>query len=70
MFDDDTIDYFVVVNHEDQFSIWPVHREVPAGWRIQGSARPREECLDYIEAVWTDMRPRSVREAMKQQSPS
>lgn len=64
MFDDETIDYFVVVNDEEQYSIWPAHREVPAGWSTVGEARSREECLAHIELTWTDMRPRSVREAI------
>jgi MbtH protein len=64
LFDDESVDYHVVVNHEEQYSIWPAHRDVPAGWRIDGPARPREECLTHIEQVWTDMRPRSVRMAV------
>lgn len=52
----------VVVNDEDQYSIWPADRRLPAGWRAEGFRGPREECLDHIEQVWTDMRPRSVRE--------
>lgn len=64
MFDDETADYFVVVNDEDQYSIWPAKRELPRGWRADGPARPREECLSYIERTWTDMTPRSVREAI------
>ncbi|CRK56737.1 MbtH-like protein [Alloactinosynnema sp. L-07] len=68
MFDDETATYFVVVNDEEQYSIWPAHRDVPNGWRTVGSAGPREECLTRIEQVWTDMRPKSVREAMQQKS--
>lgn len=52
----------VVVNDEEQYSIWPAGREVPAGWRRVGVEGTKEECLDHIERVWTDMRPRSVRE--------
>jgi MbtH protein len=51
----------VVVNDEDQYSIWPAGKEVPAGWREVGKTGPKEECLAYVEEVWTDMRPRSVR---------
>lgn len=51
----------VVVNHEDQYSIWPAHREAPAGWREVGKQGTEEECLAYIEEVWTDMTPRSLR---------
>ncbi|GAB3488170.1 MbtH family protein [Amycolatopsis cihanbeyliensis] len=58
------IDYRVVVNDEEQYSIWPAGREIPAGWRATGAAGTREECLAHIKEVWTDMRPRSLREAM------
>ncbi|WP_432924951.1 amino acid adenylation domain-containing protein [Microbispora sp. CA-135349] len=51
----------VVVNGEEQYSLWPADRRPPDGWRAAGSAGTRQECLDHIEAVWTDMRPRSVR---------
>ena len=54
--------YQVVVNDEEQYSIWPDGREIPAGWHPVGDPRSREECLAHIEQVWTDMRPRSVRE--------
>jgi MbtH protein len=55
--------YRVVVNDEEQFSIWPAHKENPAGWHDAGKTAGKEECLAYIEEVWTDMRPRSTREA-------
>lgn len=58
----------VVVNDEEQYSIWPVHRENPPGWRDTGTSGSKEECLAHIEQVWTDMRPRSLRERMAQQS--
>jgi len=64
LFDDETIDYFIVINDEEQYSIWPAHRDMPDGWKAVGPARSREECLTHIEQVWTDMRPKSVREAM------
>jgi MbtH protein len=51
----------VVVNDEEQYSLWPAHKDPPAGWRDAGMVGPRAECLQYIERVWTDMRPRSVR---------
>ncbi|WP_439380772.1 MbtH family NRPS accessory protein [Amycolatopsis lexingtonensis] len=54
--------YRVVVNDEDQFSIWPAHKENPAGWHDAGKTAGKEECLAWIEEVWTDMRPRSARE--------
>ena len=65
MFDDESADYLVVVNGEEQYSIWPAGRDLPAGWTAVGEARSRAECLDHIEEVWTDMRPKSVREAME-----
>lgn len=64
MFDDDNGPFFVVVNDEEQYSIWPENREVPSGWRTVGSARARQDCLDYIDKVWTDMRPLSLRRAL------
>ena len=51
----------VVVNHEDQYSLWPRDQQPPAGWRPEGFTGSRQECLDHIDEVWTDMRPRSVR---------
>jgi MbtH protein len=51
----------VVVNHEEQYSIWSVRKELPKGWREEGKRGSKEECLDHIEQVWTDMRPLSVR---------
>lgn len=55
-------DYQVVVNDEEQYSIWPSRRQLPTGWRGVGVVGARSECLDHIEQVWTDMRPRSLRE--------
>ncbi len=60
----ETTTYKVVANHEDQYSIWPLERENPTGWRDVGKSGTREECLAYIEEVWVDMRPRSLRERM------
>lgn len=67
MFDDDSIDYLVVTNAEEQYSIWPAHRgdDLPTGWTAVGSARSRAECLALIENVWTDLRPKSLRVAMQ-----
>ena len=56
--------YKVVVNHEEQYSIWPVDRENPVGWRDAGKNGPKQECLEYINQVWTDMRPLSLRKKM------
>ena len=68
MFDDkdDGRKYKVVINHEEQYSIWPVDREVPAGWKDEGFAGDKQECLDHIEEVWTDMRPLSLRKKMEE----
>jgi MbtH protein len=63
MFDDDR-HYDVVRNHEDQYSIWPIGATVPAGWETVGMSGPKSDCLTYINGAWTDMRPRSLREAM------
>jgi len=56
--------YQVVVNDEEQYSIWPEGRELPAGWRVAGKSGAKAECLEHIEKTWTDMRPRSLREQM------
>jgi MbtH protein len=54
--------YKVVVNHEEQYSIWPLEKENPLGWRDAGKNGPKAECLAYIKEVWTDMRPLSLRQ--------
>ena len=56
--------YTVVVNHEEQYSIWAVGRDLPLGWKAVGVEGSKEECLAHIERVWTDMRPLSLRRAM------
>jgi MbtH protein len=56
--------FLVVVNHEEQYSIWPDGRDLPAGWRAVGDAAAKNDCLAYIETHWTDMRPLSLRQAM------
>ena len=61
--DDDRL-YTVIINHEEQYSIWLADRELPAGWKAVGKTGTRQECLDYIEEVWTDMRPLSLRKKM------
>jgi len=68
--DEDTTLYKVVVNHEEQYSIWPAHREPPLGWREVGQSGLKQACLTYIEAVWTDMRPLSLRQQMAQAAAS
>ena len=57
--------YKVVVNHEEQYSIWPADRETPLGWQDAGKSGSKQECLDYIKEVWTDMRPLSLRQKME-----
>jgi MbtH protein len=66
--DDDSRIYRVVVNHEEQYSIWLAEREAPAGWRDAGKSGTRADCLEHIKMVWTDMRPLSVRESLKRAS--
>lgn len=63
-FDDETATFFVLVNDEDQHSLWPTFKQVPGGWSVvfgaDGTAS-RQACLDYVEQHWTDMRPKSLR---------
>lgn len=59
---EDLVQYKVVMNHEEQYSIWPAEREAPAGWREVGTSGTKEACLEYIKTVWTDMRPLSLRQ--------
>jgi len=56
--------YDVVLNDEEQYSIWRVGDDLPAGWRAEGFRGPKDECLAHIDVVWTDMRPLSLRRAM------
>jgi len=63
---EDTRPYTVLVNDEEQYSLWLAELEVPHGWRAAGKTGTRQECLDYVRAVWTDMRPLSLRKAMEQ----
>jgi MbtH protein len=62
---EDTTIYNVVVNHEEQYSIWPADRENALGWNAVGKSGAKEECLAYIKEVWTDMRPLSLRQQME-----
>lgn len=57
--------YKVVINHEEQYSIWPADRENPLGWRDEGTSGTKAECLAHIKEVWTDMRPLSLRQKME-----
>jgi MbtH protein len=61
--EDGTVRYLVVVNDEEQYSIWPDGRALPTGWRSVGEPADRDQCLDRITELWTDMRPASLREA-------
>jgi MbtH protein len=67
--DDSTI-YKVVLNHEEQYSIWPASRQNPLGWNDAGKSGSKQECLAYIKEVWTDITPLSVRKALAQKKPS
>lgn len=63
-FDDDNGAFFVLVNDEDQHSLWPVFADIPAGWRVVHGEASRAACLDYVEKNWADLRPKSLRDAM------
>jgi len=62
--------YYVVVNHEEQYSIWRADRDVPKGWSIVGQKAEKQTCLDQIKQLWTDMRPLSLRKQMEEASSS
>jgi MbtH protein len=64
--DEDNTIYKVVINHEEQYSIWAADRENALGWRDVGKVGTKQECLEYIDKVWTDMRPLSLRRHMEQ----
>jgi MbtH protein len=61
-------EYKVVINHEEQYSIWFVNRPNPFGWTDVGKAGSKKECLSYIKEVWTDITPLSVRERLQARS--
>jgi len=63
-FEDENASFYILVNEENQHSLWPAFAEVPAGWTIVHGQDSRQGCLDYVEANWTDMRPRSLALAM------
>jgi uncharacterized protein YbdZ (MbtH family) len=65
---EDATVYKVVVNHEEQYSIWPEYREMPPGWRAAGKSGSKSACLTHIKEVWTDMRPLSLRRQMEEGS--
>ena len=64
--EEDTTVYHVVVNHEEQYSIWPEYKYIPKGWKSVGITGHKQMCLDYINEVWTDLRPLSLRQQMEQ----
>ncbi len=70
MFEDDDVTtiYEVVINHEEQYSIWPADRDPPLGWTKVGFSGIKKDCLEHIKTVWTDMRPLSLRKAMAGES--
>jgi MbtH protein len=67
-FDDENGEFIVLVNDELQYSLWPAFREIPPGWKSVGPRGKRDECLEYIEKNWTDMRPKSLVEKMNQEA--
>mgnify|MGYP000164386269 CR=1 FL=1 len=66
VFDRDDVSFTVVMNHEEQYSIWPTFKDIPSGWTAVGVTGNKKECLDHIEQVWTDMRPLSLRKFMQE----
>jgi len=62
-------EYCVVINLEEQYSIWPTCKGTPPGWSGVGKIGPKQECLDYIKEVWVDMRPKSLKDAENQVKP-
>ena len=64
-YNDDPYTYKVLINHEEQYTIFFADREPPADWKEVGKQGTKQECLDYIKQVWTDMRPLSIRKAME-----
>jgi uncharacterized protein YbdZ (MbtH family) len=65
-FDDDSGTFWVLVNDEEQHSLWPVFADIPAGWRVVYGEADRAACMDYIERNWADIRPRSLRQTLAQ----
>lgn len=63
-FDDENASFVVLVNDEEQYSLWPAFAEIPAGWNAALGESPRKECLEFIEKNWLDMRQRSLRDSM------
>jgi MbtH protein len=69
IFDDEDARFRVVANHEEQYSIWPDGHPLPEGWREAGKSGSKAECLAYIDEVWTDLRPLSLRRRMDERGP-
>jgi uncharacterized protein YbdZ (MbtH family) len=65
-FDDDNGSFFVLVNNEEQHSLWPAFADVPAGWQVVYDEADRAPCLEYIEQNWTDIRPKSLRQRLEE----
>lgn len=63
----DNTQYQVIINDEEQYSLFPVDREIPLGWRAEGKQGTKDECMAYIKEVWTDMRPLSLRKRMEEE---
>ncbi|MCX5582008.1 MbtH family protein [Streptomyces erythrochromogenes] len=63
-FDDADGRFYVLVNDEGQHSLWPSFAEIPAGWSVVFGEESRQLCLEHVEANWTDLRPKSLRDAM------
>lgn len=63
---EDTREYVVLINDEEQYSLWLKGKKIPAGWRAVGKVGGKEECSRYVDSVWTDMRPLSLRRKMDQ----
>lgn len=64
----DRTQYRVVISDEERYSIWPDYKEIPWGWRAEGTLGSKQECLEHIKTVWTDMRPLSLRQQMDTQA--
>lgn len=64
MFDDEDAEFVVVINDEEQYSIWPVGKKIPQGWREAGATGKKRDCLAFIDANWIDMRPLSLRKQL------
>ena len=67
--EEEDFNYFVVINDEEQYSIWPEFKDIPAGWRAVGEAQSKADCLAYVKENWTDMRPKTLRDEMAKSQP-